>query len=123
MTNTNCLEGVRCPVCANEDTFFIEIRALATLTDAGVEESDDHEWDDTGYTQCPECREEGTLAHFRTPEVDAPRALRNVLRLVVRGYPHLLDEKMLTHEAEMLRRLFEVVEANTAVAKANGGAQ
>ena len=107
MTNTNCLEGVKCPVCCNEDEFHIQIRVIATITDEGVTDSDDPDWDDKSYTRCPECDEQGELEHFRAPGLDVPRALLHALRTVVRVYGHLLDEKMAPQDAAMVRRVLE----------------
>jgi hypothetical protein len=74
-----------------------------------VDDTTDHEWDDTSYTCCAECDEDGELNHFRSQKIDAPSALQHVLETVVRVYPHLLDEKMLPQDAKMLRRLCEAV--------------
>jgi hypothetical protein len=105
MTNTNCLEGVKCPVCCNEDEFLIQISVIATVADEGVTDSEDPHWDDKSYTRCADCGEEGELVHFRGPGVDVTRALLHALRTVVLDYGHLLDEKMRPVDAAMLRRI------------------
>jgi predicted RNA-binding Zn-ribbon protein involved in translation (DUF1610 family) len=65
MTNTNCLEGIKCPACGNEEQFRIAGRALFTVTDDGTEDHGDIEWDDDSYADCPECGRHGTLRDFR----------------------------------------------------------
>ena len=65
MTNTNCLEGIKCPACGNEDRFRIAGRTLFTVTDEGTEDYGDSEWDDDSYAECTECYRHGTLKDFR----------------------------------------------------------
>ena len=36
-TNTNCLDGVRCPGCGNQDHFLITATVTARVTDDGAE--------------------------------------------------------------------------------------
>lgn len=50
--NENCLEGVRCPECGQEDSFWIEARALCKVFDDGIEESQDFEWDENSFCMC-----------------------------------------------------------------------
>jgi DNA-directed RNA polymerase subunit RPC12/RpoP len=64
MTNTNCLEGVRCPKCGQEDRFKIVALTTCLVTDDGSEPVGDHEWDDESATRCPECGFDGTLKDF-----------------------------------------------------------
>jgi|ERR1019366_1172169 hypothetical protein len=65
MTNENCLEGVRCPACGNEDTFHIAVTTTAIVTDDGAEvEHGDMEWDAASFTWCVNCPEHGPLSHF-----------------------------------------------------------
>jgi hypothetical protein len=70
MTNTNCLEGIRCPQCGQEDRFMIASKIIAEVTDDGAEVASPmygigFEWDDDSYCRCPECDFEGTLNDFR----------------------------------------------------------
>jgi DNA-directed RNA polymerase subunit RPC12/RpoP len=65
MTNTNCLEDIRCPKCGQEDRFFIMGCAQFEVTDDGSEAVGDHEWDDQSSTRCPECNHIATLKDFR----------------------------------------------------------
>jgi hypothetical protein len=66
MVNTNCLEGIRCPNCGQEDRFHINAVITCLVTDAGSEPVGDHYWDLTSFTYCPECEYQGTLKHFKS---------------------------------------------------------
>ncbi|MBS0207756.1 MAG: hypothetical protein JSS27_02270 [Planctomycetes bacterium] len=66
MTNVNCLEGIRCPQCAQEDRFKITALISCLVTDDGSEPTGDHEWDDDSSTHCPDCGFDGKLRNFRT---------------------------------------------------------
>jgi hypothetical protein len=65
MTNTNCLENIKCPDCGNEESFRIAGTAIFTVTDDGTEDYGDIEWDDDRYAECRECHRHGTLKDFR----------------------------------------------------------
>ncbi len=67
MTNENCLEGIRCPACGQEDRFKITAIITCLVTDDGSEPVGDHEWDDDSSTHCPECGFDGKLKAFRKP--------------------------------------------------------
>jgi hypothetical protein len=64
MTNTNCLENIKCPACGNEESFRIAAKTIATVTDDGTEEHGDMEWDDDSYAECTACPRHGTLKDF-----------------------------------------------------------
>jgi hypothetical protein len=64
MTNENCLDGIKCPACGNEDRFRIEVTVMATVTDDGAEVEGDMEWDGNSYAECASCHEHGKLSHF-----------------------------------------------------------
>jgi hypothetical protein len=69
MTNTNCLEGIRCPKCGQKDRFFIHASITAEVTDDGAEVAPsprgDIEWDRNSATECAECGYSACLKHFR----------------------------------------------------------
>ena len=65
MTNTNCLESIKCPACGNEDSFRIAARTIATVCDDGVEDHTEMEWDDDSYADCTKCCHHGTLKDFK----------------------------------------------------------
>lgn len=66
MTNENCLEGIRCPKCRNEDVFHIVCTTYAVVKDDGAEAFGDMEWDDESRATCAECHQTGPLKEFRT---------------------------------------------------------
>ena len=65
MTNTNCLENIKCLACGNEDSFRVAANTIAIVTDYGVEDHGDMEWDDDSYAECTECHRHGTLKDFK----------------------------------------------------------
>jgi hypothetical protein len=65
MPNTNCLEGIRCPDCGNEDAFYIESTAIMYVTHDGAESRGDTQWNDESHAQCEKCQRSGKLAHFK----------------------------------------------------------
>jgi hypothetical protein len=66
MTNSNCLEGVRCPQCGQEKRFLITATITCDVTDDGSEPAGDHCWDDDSLTHCPGCECQGPLKEFRS---------------------------------------------------------
>ena len=109
MTNTNCLAGIQCPDCGNEESFRIAATTIATVTDDGTEDHGDMEWDDDSYAECTACHRHGTLKDFTVdPEpiqkqltssgmVHTPglfRALRNDYR--IKGEPRRRAIKILS---------------------------
>ena len=72
MTNQNCLAGVKCPECENEDRFLIVTTILADVTDDGADIADgsDMHWDDASMTRCPDCDRDGPLFEFHTPSTE-----------------------------------------------------
>jgi hypothetical protein len=68
MPNDNCLDGIRCPGCGNEDAFYIQSSAVMYVTDDGAECRSDIEWDDDSHTQCVQCERTGKLAGFRASQ-------------------------------------------------------
>jgi len=70
MANTNCLDGIRCPECGQEDGFYIDVVILATvyMTDNGYddEEGAGTEWGDDSDIRCGDCDHLGQVRDFRT---------------------------------------------------------
>jgi len=63
--NTNCLEGVKCPKCGQEDLFKIEASVIVEVSDDGTEDQGgDYEWDQAAFCQCCDCDHAGKLADF-----------------------------------------------------------
>jgi hypothetical protein len=75
MANENCLEGIRCPQCGNEERLIITANVVAEVTDDGAEVASSQygngfEWDDESMTRCPECDRDGPLKGFHaTPDL------------------------------------------------------
>lgn len=65
MTNTNCLDGLRCPKCGQEDQLKIVALITCVVTDEGSEAVGCHDWDQDSPTTCPECVFSGKLKDFR----------------------------------------------------------
>jgi len=82
MTNENCLEGIKCPACGNEDVFRIGVTTTAIVTDDGAEvEHGEMEWDKDSHAECANCLERGKLSHF-TP---TRRARRRACAFIARA--------------------------------------
>ncbi len=66
MANDNCLEGIKCPECGNEDRFLIVATIVAEVTDNGADiaRHTDMEWDEASSARCPDCGMAGPLAAF-----------------------------------------------------------
>lgn len=62
--NTNCLEGMVCPQCESEGPFNIQVSAIATVYDDGIEDSVNYEWEDESPCTCLSCKHDGTVADF-----------------------------------------------------------
>jgi hypothetical protein len=70
--NTNCLEGLRCPTCLQEDKLLVRTTSWVAMTDDGTDPYDDDlkylgeiEWDDDTMTGCPQCGHKGVMGEFR----------------------------------------------------------
>lgn len=53
--NTNCLKGMRCPMCGHEDSFSIAVNAVARMTDEGSDYITDIEYGDDSTVWCGGC--------------------------------------------------------------------
>jgi hypothetical protein len=65
MTNTNCLKGIRCPKCGQEEHFRIAAIIQCLVTDDGSDPVGDHEWDEDSPASCPECGFNGEWKKFQ----------------------------------------------------------
>ena len=63
--NTNCLEGLACPKCGNDERLIIHGQSAFEVCDDGTDGHGDVEWDDGSHTRCPQCNFEGNLCEFR----------------------------------------------------------
>lgn len=66
--NENCLEGVSCPKCGQEDRFKIIGTVTFDVTDDGSEAVGGHEWDDDSPCGCTQCDYHGKLSTFKKKE-------------------------------------------------------
>lgn len=77
MANSNCLEGIACPACGQEECFRIAIKTTVLVYDDGTEEDNlagDTEWDDTSYCECRDCGHHGVVKDFKMIDNPAERA-------------------------------------------------
>jgi hypothetical protein len=64
MTNTNCLQDVACPQCGHTDSFIIEVKTRANVTDEGAETFGDMHWDERSFIECKNCGTGSIVADF-----------------------------------------------------------
>lgn len=62
--NTNCLEGMRCPLCGSYGGFTIAVGTYVDVTDDGCEQIGDTEWSEMSFCRCHECQHDGTVKTF-----------------------------------------------------------
>jgi len=61
--NENCLDGVVCPVCGQEDQFDIQIHGSARVNDYGWDD-ETVEWDNSSWCICGDCGYTGSFGEF-----------------------------------------------------------
>ncbi len=64
MSNSNCLEGFRCPECGSYEPFDIEVNATITVYDNGHGDAEHTEWDENSSCICVECGRAGIVDDF-----------------------------------------------------------
>lgn len=81
--NTNCLEGMRCPECGNEDKLLILAEVWVAMTDEGSDPFDDDlklrgdiDYDNDSSCSCPQCGHEDELRKFWITNQPAKRKPR-----------------------------------------------
>lgn len=84
-TNTNCLEGLKCPQCGNDSRLMIEGVSVFEVHDDGTESHGDVEWDDDAVTQCPECHLAAGLKRFHITETPKEKTYE-VVAFVTKRY-------------------------------------
>ena len=73
MPNTNCLEGIRCPGCKQEDEVIIGMVISVSVTDDGTDDlAGDRTWDDDSPCACPECKFQGNVKDFQIENQEEP---------------------------------------------------
>lgn len=55
MANSNCLENMACPNCGSLGPYTIDCTTSAEVSDNGVEETGDMEWDSDSSCTCRAC--------------------------------------------------------------------
>lgn len=65
MPNTNCLQGLRCPECHDEGPFNMEVSVWTVMSDEGMGDAVQPDWDEDSPCMCMECKHSGTVADFR----------------------------------------------------------
>lgn len=71
MTNTNCLEGVACPQCGQEDAIDVVSTHWVQVTDDGTDftaHDNDEEYGDDSPALCPDCTYAGKWGDFTKKE-------------------------------------------------------
>lgn len=68
MTNVNCLAGLACPQCGQDELIQVQMSVWGDLIDNGVAEYGESEFGDTSKAYCSECDFAGTLADFKIKE-------------------------------------------------------
>lgn len=93
MPNINCLEGIRCPRCGNDERFTVTAVTTVTLTDNGTDDTDGFEFDKDSHAECPECQFEGSWAEFH---IDNPPPSISLGMTTVQLWPSPVDEGFTT---------------------------
>jgi hypothetical protein len=124
MTNTNCLENIKCPDCGNEGSFRIAGTAIFIVTDDGTEDHGDVEWDDDSYAECAGCQRHGTLKDFTIrhdhqkdgvrPNPAAPDLLATLKVLADQADEDCPAEYRTEHFREALQNARDIIAKNKA---------
>ena len=80
MTNTNCLQDIACPQCGQTDSFIIEVKTRANVTDNGAETFGDMYWDERSFIECKNCQTGGIVDEFTRQTLVS---LRNTVTIVL----------------------------------------
>jgi len=128
MTNTNCLNGMRCPKCKSFEPFKIEVKTTMKVFDDATDDHSDTEWNAASYCECCECGFFATVADFsetssETKAAPAPNLLET-LRQGVKTAAEVLSRWERGDLAESVRALGiwqSAAEAALAEATQQGG--
>ena len=63
--NENCLAGIKCPNCGNENGFGIASESTFSVSDDGTDDHGDVEWTGTSWIQCDKCEHGGEMWEFQ----------------------------------------------------------
>ena len=120
MTNSNCLENIKCPACGYEYEFRIAAKTIATVTDNGIDDYGDLEWDADSYAECADCQHRGTLKDFTVaapqPYFCGPSGTRylysDIADRIRKEAPHTLGEHIYV-QLEAIGLLDEMINGTT----------
>jgi len=66
MANTNCLKGMICPKCKEEDSGFrIVATVLIEMTDEGGGDCEGPDWEDNAHCECMDCGYTAEVKDFK----------------------------------------------------------
>ena len=110
-TNSNCLEGLACPHCKQQEGFNIASEVIAHTGDDGVVEYRETEWSEGNAIWCWGCQKHGTVEQFTVQKGDVLLSTDEVWNLIEQagyGISYWADEAEIDEEAFTYR----VVEAD-----------
>lgn len=112
MPNENCLRGIKCPKCNNEDSFKIAVTKMVLMTDDGSEDtSGDEEWNGDSYIECTECGASGKVEEFRPASTkESKAAVMHVVQVAVPSTRTLRFEVRARNGAEAIALVKEQYE-------------
>ena len=93
MTHTNCLENIACPQCGHTESFIIEVKTHADVSDDGAVTFGEMSWDEWSFIECKNCETGGTVAEFaREPVPDEQKSIIMKPYSVLLLYPDTGDD-------------------------------
>jgi hypothetical protein len=112
MANSNCLIGMRCPSCKQEDRFSIIGSSVFEMYDDGSEGHGDIEYDETAFCACPNCDWEGTIGDAKAlTDEEKERLVRAVMQRCYDDFKWMRDvvEAHVEHTCDLqtYREFFE----------------
>lgn len=113
--NKNCLEGWRCPLCGNEDSFKVDavVHQTVFLTDDGTEDTKsggDTTWEDHSPAECSECGHYATVGFFQlNKKHDLTEDLFRSYLAAPNRCPFCCDEDILENAAEYEGNFYQPV--------------
>ena len=90
MTNTNCLEGYRCPRCGNDQSFRVVATAIFHVTDDGTDFGRRVAWDENSSAWCTQCKWAGTCGELTGAKVQ-PKPIERDVNDVLRWFDDLCE--------------------------------
>ena len=75
--NTNMIEGWSCPGCGSLGSFLVESKVFVRISDDGIEDYRDVEWDNHNEVHCCACGDWGTVREFQSQSNPPMKGLPN----------------------------------------------